>query len=83
MCQEYPGSRERRPFEKYLRSHRIKPGFSIIAYHVSVQEAKGAGELRERMREFAADTQGADAATLKRQWKKMRKELKEHGSWAR
>lgn len=68
-CESYPGSGNRAQFEKYLRIHRIKPGFSVISYDATVKEVKKALDLRTRLREFATDHQAErDDGTLRSEW---------------
>jgi len=68
-CESYPGSTNRVQFERYLRTHRIKPGFSVISYHATVKEVKRALYLYDWVREFATRHQAPrDDAELRSEW---------------
>lgn len=68
-CIGYPGAQSRR-FVRYLLRHRIRVGYSIIAYRgVSVREVRRALELREQLGQFAASAADLAPDELRQRWR--------------
>lgn len=66
-CVGYPGSDDKQAFERYITHNHIPTQFFVTAYpHLPVAEVRKSLELRERLIQFACDTQGLDDAALQR-----------------
>ena len=67
-CDGYPGEAPG-ALERYLLDHRVRPGYSVVAYPgVTVAEVRASLALRDRLDEFAVRTRGLDPAALQRAW---------------
>jgi hypothetical protein len=54
---------------EYLAAHRVRPGYSVVAYpEAGLDEVLRSLELRREVADFAVRTRGLDAAALKREW---------------
>lgn len=67
-CSGYPGAADAAAFARYLDEHRVRAGFSLRAYDASLEEVRSALELRDRLRDFARETQGASPHELRVAW---------------
>ena len=68
-CTGYPGAGSNR-FGRYLLRHRIRPGYSIIAYpDASVAQVRESLALRDRLAHFAAGAGDLNADELKVRWR--------------
>lgn len=67
-CEGYPGT-DPGALERYLLDHRVKPGYSVVAYPgVSVGEVRSSLALQDRMSEFVVRTRGFDSPALHEAW---------------
>ncbi len=67
-CEGYPGSAPG-ALERYLLDHRVKPGYSVVAYPgVTVDEVRSSLALQDRMSEFVVRTRGFDGPALHEAW---------------
>jgi hypothetical protein len=67
-CEGYPGT-DPGALERYLLDHRVKPGYSVVAYPgVSVEEVRSSLSLQDRMSEFVVRTRGFNDAALHEAW---------------
>jgi hypothetical protein len=67
-CQGYPG-REPGALERYLLDHRVKPGYSVVAYPgATVDDVRSSLALQDRLSEFVVRTSRFDAPALRDAW---------------
>jgi hypothetical protein len=68
-CEGYPGT-DPGALERYLLDHRVKPGYSVVAYPgVTVDEVRSSLALQDRMSEFVIRTRGFDGPALHQAWR--------------
>lgn len=67
-CSGYPG-REPEELARFLLAHRLRPGYSVVAYPgVSVDDVRAAFALRERLNDFLVRTATLDSPALHEAW---------------
>ena len=67
-CEGYPG-RDAEALAKFLLTHRLRPGYSVVAYPgVSVDDVRSAFALRERLNDFLVRTATLDSRALRQAW---------------
>jgi hypothetical protein len=67
-CAGYPG-REPGALQQYLLRHRVRPGYSVVAFPGrTVAEVRAALAIRDRLIEFVVSTRDFDPPALKRAW---------------
>ncbi len=65
FCVGYPGRSDKAAFRAWIRAHKIDAQLFASAYpNSTVQQVREALALREQVVEFAAESQGLDAAAL-------------------
>ena len=67
-CEGYPG-RDPDALADYLIDHRVKPGYSVVAYpEASLERVRRAFALRERLNDFLVRTATLDSPGLQHAW---------------
>lgn len=67
-CDGYPGG-DPPALAAYLLAHRVRPGYSVVAYpDASVEDVRAAFAVRERLNDFLVRTTGLDSPALQRAW---------------
>jgi hypothetical protein len=67
-CDGYPGH-ETGALEGYLLRHRVKPGYSVVAYPgATVDDVRTSLALQDRINEFVVRTRGFDGEALREAW---------------
>jgi hypothetical protein len=68
-CVGFPGTAGPDAFRRWLLSHQIPTGFSVVSYgRATVAEVRDSLRLRERLTAFALRAQDLEPAELKRAW---------------
>jgi hypothetical protein len=69
-CVGYPGTADPAAFERWIREHQVDSAMFSVAYpEATVADVLESLDLRERIVEFAAATQGLDASELQRRFR--------------
>jgi hypothetical protein len=64
-CVAYPGSHDAAAFAAYFRRNQVNANFCLAAYpHATTQDVRDSLALRERLIDFAMNTQTSDAPAL-------------------
>ncbi len=65
-CEGYPGTGDRAAFRRWIRAHKVDTNLLAVANPgATVRDVRESLALRERVVDFAADTQGLDPAALR------------------
>ena len=68
-CHRYPGTGAPPEFKRWMLQHRVRPGFTVIGNPgASADEVERCLRLRQRIIDFAVETQGLKPADLSREW---------------
>lgn len=69
-CAGYPGA-DRAAFARYLRDHRVRPGYSVVSYpEATLGDVRRVLALRDRLAAFALAHRDADDASLAAAWRR-------------
>jgi hypothetical protein len=67
-CDGYPGD-DPATLARFLLDHRVKPGYSVVAYReATVEDVRAAFALRERLNDFLVRTASLDSFALQHAW---------------